>query len=157
MANQETRMTYSYEDFSVGDAVQLSAHTFSREEIVGFAGRYDPQPFHLSEAAGEASHFGGLVASGWNTCSAMMGILVRDMLADSTSMGSPGLDNIRWIKPVYVGDSVRLTVRVLDKRVSKSKPDRGIVATRWEAHNQNGDLVLTVDSSALFGLRNPGV
>jgi acyl dehydratase len=150
-------MTYSYEDFNVGDAVQLSAHTFSREEIVGFAGRYDPQPFHLSEAAGEASHFGGLVASGWNTCSAMMGILVRDMLADSTSMGSPGLDNIRWIKPVYVGDSVRLTVRVLDKRISKSKPDRGIVATRWEAHNQNGDLVLTVDSSALFGLRNPGV
>jgi acyl dehydratase len=71
-------------------------------------------------------------------------------------MGSPGLDNIRWIKPVRVGDTVRLTVRVLDKRVSKSKPDRGIVQTRWEAHNQHGELVLTVDSAALFGLRNPG-
>jgi acyl dehydratase len=146
-------MTYAYEDFNIGDAVQLSAHTFTREEIVEFAKRYDPQPFHLSEEAGEASHFGGLVASGWNTCSAMMGILVRDMLADSTSMGSPGLDNIRWLKPVRVGDCVRLTVRVMDKRVSKSKPDRGIVATRWEAFNQHNELVLTVDSSALFALR----
>lgn len=149
-------MKYAYEDFDIGSAVQLSAHTFTRDEIVGFAERYDPQPFHLSEAAGEASPFGGLVASGWNTCSAMMGILVRDMVGDSTSMGSPGLDNIRWIKPVRVGDTVRLTVRVLDKRVSKSKPDRGIVQTRWEAHNQHGELVLTVDSAALFGLRNPG-
>ena len=149
-------MTYAYEDFDIGSAVTLSAHTFTREEIIEFATRYDPQPFHVSDAAGEASHFGGLVASGWNTCSAMMGILVRDMVGDSTSMGSPGLDNIRWIKPVRVGDTVRLTVRVLDKRVSKSKPDRGIVQTRWEAHNQNGELVLTVDSAALFGLRDPG-
>lgn len=148
-------MTFSYEDFEVGSAVQLGVHTFSREEIVEFAQRYDPQPFHLSEQAGEASHFGGLIASGWNTCSAMMGILVRDMLSDSTSMGSPGLDNIRWLKPVRVDDTVRLTVRVLDKRVSASKPDRGIVSTRWEAHNQKGELVLTVDSAALFGLRNP--
>ncbi|KMZ13102.1 MaoC-like dehydratase [Candidatus Burkholderia humilis] len=136
-------MTYAYEDFNIGDAVQLSAHIFTREEIVEFAQRYDPQPFHLTEEAGEASHFGGLVPSGWNTCSAMMGILVRDMFADSSSMGSPGLDNIRWLKPV----------RVLDKRVSKSKPDRGIVATRWEAFNQNDELVLTVDSNAPFGLR----
>jgi acyl dehydratase len=148
-------MTYSYEDFEVGEARHLSTHTFTREEIVEFASKYDPQPFHLSEEAGEASHFGGLVASGWNTCSAMMGILVRDMLAGSTSMGSPGLDNIRWLEPVRVGDAVRLTVRVLDKRVSASKPDRGIVSTRWEAHNQHGELVLTVDSAALFGLRHP--
>ncbi len=78
------------------------------------------------------------------------------MIANSTSMGSPGLDNIRWLKPVRVDDTVRFTVRVLDKRVSKkSKPDRGIVATRWEAHNQDGELVLTVDSNARFGLRHP--
>ena len=111
--------------------------------------------FMYPRKAAEASHFGGLVASGWNTCAAMMGILVRELLSDSTSMGSPGLDNIRWLKPVRVGDTVRLTVRVLDKRVSASKPDRGIVSTRWEAHNQHGELVLTVDSAALFGLRNP--
>jgi acyl dehydratase len=149
-------MTFSYEDFEVGSAHQLGSHTFGREEIVEFASKYDPQPFHLSEEGGTASHFGGLVASGWHTCSAMMGILVREHLSDSTSMGSPGLDNIRWLKPVRVGDTVRLTVRVLSKRVSASKPDRGLVATRWEAHNQHGELVLTVDSAALFGLRNPG-
>src|SRR3978361_54671 len=103
-------MTFSYEDFGVDDVAELSAHTFSKEEIIEFAGRYDPQPFHLSEAGGEASPFGGLVASGWNTCSAMMGILVRDMLADSTSMGSPGLDAIRWLKPGRVDDTVPLTV-----------------------------------------------
>ncbi|MEA3102405.1 MaoC family dehydratase [Caballeronia mineralivorans] len=149
-------MTFSYEDFEVGSVAQLSGHTFLKEEIIEFAGRYDPQPFHLSEAGGEASPFGGLIASGWNTCSAMMGILVRDMLSDSTSMGSPGLDNIRWIKPVRVNDTVRLTVRVLSKRVSASKPDRGIVGTRWEAYNQHDELVLTVDSSAIFGLRHRG-
>lgn len=148
-------MTYAYEDFAVGHSVQLGSHTFLREEIVEFAGRYDPQPFHLSEEAGEASPFGGLVASGWNTCSAMMGILVRDMLADSTSMGSPGLDNIRWLKPVRVNDTVQLTVSVLSKRVSASKPDRGIVATRWEGRNQHGELVVTVDTNAIFGLRHP--
>ena len=149
-------MTFSYEDFEVGAVAQLSGHTFLKEEIIEFAGHYDPQPFHLSEAGGEASPFGGLIASGWNTCSAMMGILVRDMLSDSTSMGSPGLDNIRWLKPVRVNDTVRLTVRVLSKRVSESKPDRGIVGTRWEAYNQHDELVLTVDSAAIFGLRQPG-
>ena len=149
-------MTFSYEDFDVGSVAQLSSHTFLKEEIIEFAGRFDPQPFHLSEAGGEASPFGGLVASGWHTCSAMMGILVRDLLSDSTSMGSPGLDNIRWLKPVRVNDTVRLTSRVLSKRVSASKPDRGIIATRWEAYNQHGELVLTVDSSAIFGLRHPG-
>ena len=149
-------MTFSYEDFEVGSVAQLSSHTFLKEESIEFAGRFDPQPFHLSEAGGEASPFGGLVASGWHTCSAMMGILVRDLLSDSTSMGSPGLDNIRWLKPVRVNDTVRLTSRVLSKRVSASKPDRGIIATRWEAYNQHGELVLTVDSSAIFGLRHPG-
>ena len=120
-------MTFSYEDFEVGAVAQLSGHTFLKEEIIEFAGRYDPQPFHLSEAGGEA-----------------------------TSMGSPGLDNIRWLKPVRVNDTVRLTVRVLSKRVSESKPDRGIVATRWEAYNQHDELVLTVDSAAIFGLRHQG-
>jgi acyl dehydratase len=149
-------MTYSYEDFEVGESRQLGTHTFGREEIVEFAGKYDPQPFHLSEEGGKASPFGGLIASGWHTCLALMGILARDMLHDSTSLGSPGVDDIRWIKPVRMDDTVRLTVQVLAKRVSSSKPDRGIVTTRWEGHNQHGDLVITVESSALFGLRHPG-
>jgi len=136
-------MTFSYEDFEVGAVAQLGGHTFLKEEIIEFAGRYDPQPFHLSEAGGEASPFRGLVASGWNTCSAMMGILVRDMLSDSTSMGSPGLDNIRWLKPVRAGDTLSVRVTVLKTAPSKSKPDRGAVTSFVEVINQAGEIVMT--------------
>ncbi|MFX1762530.1 MaoC family dehydratase [Paraburkholderia sp. A1RI-2L] len=149
-------MGVSYEDLEVGKAYEVGSHTFGREEIVQFAQQFDPQPFHLSEAAGEASHFGGLVASGWHTCSVMMGLLVRNFLEGSTSMGSPGIDEIRWIKPVRVGDTITLTNNIVSKRVSQSKPDRGIVETRWEGRNQHGEIVVTVSSKGLFGLTHPG-
>src|SRR5260370_39602831 len=100
-------MTFSYEDFEVGSVAQLSGHTFLKEEIIEFAGRYDPQPFHLSEAGGEASPFRGLVAGGWNTCSAMKGLLVRDLLADSTSVGSPRADHIRLLQVVLADRTAR--------------------------------------------------
>lgn len=150
-------MGVSYEDLEVGKSYEVGSHTFGREEIVQFAQQYDPQPFHLSEAAGEASHFGALVASGWHTCSVMMGMLVRNFLEGSTSMGSPGIDGIRWIKPVRVGDTLTMTNHIVSKRVSESKPDRGIVETRWEGRNQHGETVVTVSSKALFGLRQPGM
>jgi acyl dehydratase len=150
-------MGLSYEDLEVGKAYEVGSHTFGREEIVEFAQKYDPQPFHLSEAGGEASMFGALVASGWHTCSTMMGMLVRNFFKDSTSMGSPGIDEIRWIKPVRVGDTLSMTNIVVSKRVSQSKPDRGIVETRWEGRNQDGELVVTVSSKGMFGLRHPGV
>ncbi|MFX1803031.1 MaoC family dehydratase [Paraburkholderia sp. A1RO-5] len=150
-------MGVSYEDLEVGKAYEVGSHTFGREEIVQFAQQFDPQPFHLSEAAGEASHFGGLVASGWHTCSVMMGLLVRNFLEGSTSMGSPGIDEIRWIKPVRVGDTITLTNNIVSKRVSQSKPDRGIVETRWEGRNQHGEIVVTVSSEGLFGLAHPGL
>ena len=137
-------MGVSYEDLEVGKAYEIGSHTFGREEIVQFAQQYDPQPFHLSEAAGEASHFGGLVASGWHTCSVMMGLLVRNFLEGSTSMGSPGIDEIRWIKPVRVGDTITLTNNIVSKRISQSKPDRGIVETRWDCRNQHGGIVASV-------------
>jgi acyl dehydratase len=148
-------MGLSYEDLEVGKTYVVGSHTFKRDEVVQFAEQFDPQPFHLSEAAGEASMFGGLVASGWHTCSVMMGMLVRNFLKDSTSMGSPGVDEIRWFKPTRVGDTVTMTNAIVSKRVSQSKPDRGIVETRWEGHNQHGELIVTVRSKALFGLRNP--
>lgn len=149
-------MGLSYEDLEVGKRYVIGSHTFGREEVVQFAEQFDPQPFHLSEAAGEASMFGGLVASGWHTCSIMMGMLVRNFLKDSTSMGSPGVDEIRWLKPTRVGDTLTMTNTVVSKRVSQSKPDRGIVETLWEGHNQHGELIVTVRSKALFGLRHPG-
>ncbi|MFP6559688.1 MaoC family dehydratase [Paraburkholderia sp. B3] len=150
-------MGLSYEDLEVGKTYEVGSHTFTRDEIVHFAEQFDPQPFHVSEAGGEASMFGGLVASGWHTCSVMMGLLVRHFLRDSTSMGSPGVDEIRWLKPTRVGDTLTMKNTIVSKRVSESKPDRGIVETRWEGVNQHGETVVTVRSKGLFGLRHPGV
>jgi acyl dehydratase len=149
-------MGLSYEDMEVGKTYEVGTHTFTRDEIIGFAQQYDPQPFHVDDAGAAASPYGTLIASGWHTCSVMMGMLVRNMLKGSTSMGSPGIDDLRWLKPVRVGDTIRMTNSILDKRVSASKPDRGIVSTEWQGINQNGELVITVRSKAIFGLRNPG-
>jgi len=149
-------MGISFEDMEVGTSQEVGKHTFTREEIVEFAQKFDPQPFHLDEAAAAESPFRGLVASGWHTCSVMMGMLVRNVLADSTSMGSPGIDDIRWLKPVRVGDTITMMNVIVDKRVSESKPDRGIVSTCWEGINQHGETVITVRSKGIFGLRNPG-
>jgi acyl dehydratase len=148
-------MGLSYEDLEAGKTYEVGSHTFTRDEVVHFAEQFDPQPFHLSEAAGEASMFGGLVASGWHTCSVMMGMLVRNFLRDSTSMGSPGIDEIRWLKPTRVGDTLTMFNTIVSKRVSASKPDRGIVETRWDGVNQHGETIVTVRSKALFGLRHP--
>lgn len=148
-------MGLSYEDLQVGSRDEVGTHTFTAEEIVEFAERYDPQPFHIDNEAAQTSPFGGLIASGWHTCSVMMGMLVRNVLTGSTSLGSPGIDEIRWLKPVRPGDSLRMFNSVLAKRVSASRPDRGIVTTLWEGVNQAGDTVVTVRSNVLFGLRHP--
>ena len=149
-------MGLSFEDMEIGTTFEVGQHTFTRDEIVAFAEQFDPQPFHVDDAAAAASPFGTLIASGWHTCSVMMGLLVRNAFAGSTSMGSPGIDEIRWLKPVRVGDTIRMTNSILDKRVSSSKPDRGIVSTQWEGINQHGETVIIVRSKGLFGLRNPG-
>jgi acyl dehydratase len=148
-------MTIGYEDLEVGALTEIGKHTFTPEDIVEFAQRYDPQPFHLDEAGGKASPFGGLVASGWHTCSVFMGMLVRNVLSDSTSMGSPGIDEIRWLKPVRAGATITMFQLIVDKRLSASRPDRGIVTTEWIGNNEDGDTVITVKSKVIFGLRNP--
>lgn len=148
-------MGISYEDLEVGSRTEVGTHTFTVEEIVEFAERFDPQPFHVDHAAAQASPFGGLIASGWHTCSVMMGMLVRNVLNGSTSFGSPGVEEIRWLKPVRPGDSLRMYNSVLAKRVSKSQPDRGIVTTQWEGVDEAGDTIITVRANVLFGLRHP--
>lgn len=148
-------MGISYEDLEVGSSIEVGRYTFEADDIKAFAERYDPQPFHLDEAAGKASPFGGLVASGWHTCSVFMGMLVRNVLQGSTGMGSPGIDEIRWIKPVRAGDTITMLQKILDKRVSSSKPDRGIVTTEWVGVNASGETVITVRSKVIFGLRDP--
>ena len=127
-----------------------------REEIVQFARDFDPQPFHLDEEAGKASLFGGLAASGWHTAGIVMRMMCDVFILDSSSLGSPGLDSLKWHKPVLVGDALRARMTVLDSRPMKSKPHVGLVQTRWEALNQRDEIVMTIESWAMFGRRTPG-
>ena len=145
--------TLYFEDFVVGSKRELGSRTVTEEEIVGFAKQYDPQPFHVDKEAASKSIYGGLIASGWMTCSIMMRMLVDNMTSKAASMGSPGVDEIRWLKPVYAGDTLTVSLSVLDARPSASKPDRGVVMTQWEAVNQRGELVCTVKGMGMYGRR----
>lgn len=149
-------MGVSFEDLEVGARTEIGAHTFTHDEIVEFAVRFDPQPFHVDEVAARASPFCGLIASGWHTCSVLMGIFARKVLDGSTSMGSPGVDEIRWAKPVRPGDTLHLFNSIVDKRVLASRPDRGIATILWEGVNQAGETVVSVRSKVIFGLRDKG-
>lgn len=142
-----------FEDFVEGQEITLGSRTVTEEEIITFARQFDPQPFHVDHDAAAESIFGGVIASGWHTCSMMMRMVVDGMLGGSSSMGSPGLDSVRWIKPVRAGDT--LTVSYLSKEVrpSTSKPDRGVVVSVWKAVNQHGELVCTVEGMGMFGRR----
>jgi acyl dehydratase len=133
-----TTKTYKYywEDFPVGKVREFGNYTVSAEEIIDFAKKFDPQPFHLSEEAGKASLFGGLCASGWHTCAMAMRMMCDEFLLDTASLGSPGLENIRWIKPVRPGDTLHVRSVVLEARPMESKPHVGLVLVRWEVLNQ---------------------
>jgi len=144
-----------WEDLVPGSVRQLGTVTPTREEILEFAQKFDPQPFHLSEEGGKASLFGGLCASGWHTCSMAMGLMVRNFLLNSSSLGSPGLENIKWLKPVHPGDTLRLEHEILESRPSKSKPDVGLTRTVWRMYNQDGDQVLHMEGASMFRRRHP--
>ncbi|CAG2143136.1 hypothetical protein LMG31506_02779 [Cupriavidus yeoncheonensis] len=142
-----------FEDFAVGSRRELGSYLVTEEEILGFARQYDPQPFHIDKEAAAKSIYGGLISSGWMTCSIMMRLLVLSTTGKSASMGSPGVDEIRWLKPVHAGDTLTVVLNVLDSRPSQSKPDRGVVHTQWEATNQRGELVCTVKGMGMYGRR----
>ena len=147
--------TYRYfEDFHAGQEIDLGTRSVSAQEIVAFARQFDPQPFHIDPAAAAESHFGGLVASGWHTCSMMMRMVVDGVMRDSSSMGSPGVEDIRWLKPVHAGDTLRVRYLTTRVRASNSKPDRGLVWSKWVATNQRGEQVCIVEGMGLFG-RSP--
>src|SRR3990167_356292 len=124
-----------FEDFEIGKTIEVGTRTINEEEIIEFATKYDPQPFHVDHDAAEKSVFGGIIASGWQTCSMMMRMMVDGYLRDSSSLGSPGVDEVRWLKPVRAGDTLTVTTTVLDARASASKPDRGVVSSIWHARN----------------------
>lgn len=148
------RMRY-FEDFQAGQVHELGSYPVTREEILAFARQYDPQPFHLDEEAGRQSIFGGIIASGWQTAAICHRLLVGSLLADSSSMGSPGLDELRWLRPVRPGDTLSARIEVLETTPSRSKPDRGSVRTRMEVRNQQGELVMTENALVLFRRRAP--
>jgi acyl dehydratase len=142
-----------WEDFAVGDVTAVGPITVEAEEIVEFASRYDPQPFHLDEEAGRATPFGGLIASGWHTTALFMGMFVRAVLLDSASLGSPGVDEIRWTAPVRPGDTLSGRSTVTDVQPSSTNPGRGTVFTTNEVFNQDGVLVLSLKARGFFARR----
>ena len=131
-----------FEDFVVGDEQEFGDYLVTEEEIVEFARKYDPQPFHLDHEAARASHFGGLIGSGWMTCCIAMRLLCDHFIPRQSSMGSPGVDEVRWLKPVRPGDRLRLRMKVLEVRPSQSKADRGVIIGQHELLNQHGEVVL---------------
>src|SRR5689334_5203665 len=130
-----------FEDYPVGLAGEYGSVTVSEDDILDFARKYDPQPFHVDPAAAARSPYGGLIASGWHTCALTMRLLVENYLSAESSLGSPGLEELRWPAPVRPGDTLTLRLEVLEARRSQSKPDRGILRTRSEVVNQRGETV----------------
>lgn len=145
-----------FEDYQVGETFEYGEHLVTEEEIVEFAKRYDPQPFHVDPAAARESIFNGLIASGWMTGGIMMRLLVEHFICPDSSMGSPGVDEVRWTRPVRPGDRLRLRVTVLDTRRSQSKPDRGVIEVLQEMINQDGETVMRLRGMGLYMCREAG-
>ena len=141
------------EDFEAGDVFEAGSVQLTAAEIVEFATRYDPQPFHLDAAAARRSIYGGLIASGWQTVAVTMRLLVENVFGSSASMGSPGVDELRWLLPVRPGDTLFPRAIVLETRLSRSKPDRGVLRFRVEVSNQAGELVMTMVGVGIVGRR----
>jgi acyl dehydratase len=142
-----------FEDFEPGQDIDLGTRTVTEEEILAFAREYDPQPFHVDRNAAAASIYGGVIASGWHTCGMMMRLVVDNLLSRSSSMGSPGLDGVRWLAPVRGGDTLNVHYQTVKVKPSASKSDRGVVWSKWVAINQHGETVCTVEGMGMFGRR----
>ncbi len=147
---------YYWEDFKVGERIVVGTVGVDRDEVIEFASRYDPQPFHVNEEAAKQSIYGGLIASGWHSCALIMRLICDSYMLEAASLGSPGVENVRWPKPVRPGDTLTAYRTTEESRESRSRPEAGIVKTLWEVENQNGELVMTMSGINLFLRRNPG-
>ena len=145
-----------YEDIEIGRERAFGRDQGTRGEGMEFASKYDPQSFHLDEEAAAQTHFGRLSASGWHTCSMTMAMMVENMKQEkSAGLGSPGIDHLRWKKPVYPGDTLRCETEVIEKRRSQSRPEMGIFKTRIRTLNQHDEVVLEMQSNGLIRTRDP--
>ncbi len=147
-----------FEDLEVGGKRSFGRYEVTREEVMDFARKYDPQIFHLDDEAAAQTHFGRLSASGWHTCAMTMRMLVDSMTeVQQAGLGSPGIDSLRWAKPVYPGDVLRVETEVIEKRRSQSKDWLGLFKSRAQTFNQNDEVVLDMISNGLIKVREPSV
>jgi acyl dehydratase len=144
-----------FEDFTVGESRDLGTYAVTAEEIKSFAREFDPQFFHLDEDRAKASVLGGLSASGWHTCGIVMRLMVDGYLGRTAGMGSPGLDEVRWLKPVYAGETLLGRMTVLAKRQSKSRPEMGLITIKWEARSATGETKIDMTGVNLIKVRRP--
>jgi acyl dehydratase len=149
-----SQIKYFWEDLEPGSVRELGSITPSAEDIKEFAKQFDPQPFHIDEAAGRRSIFGNLCASGWHTCALAMKLCAENFLNESSSMGSPGLESLRWLKPVYPGDTLHLRHTILESRPLRKRTDIGLVLSSWELFNQNNEKVLYMEGYGMFRRRH---
>ena len=152
----EKIIKYYWEDMPAGSVRDLGSITPTAEEIIAFATQFDPQPFHLDAEAAKDSVFGGLCASGWHTCAMAMRLMVTNFLCEASSQGSPGLEHIKWLKPVFPGDTLHLKHTVVEARPMSKRPDVGLVRTKWDMVNQHGEPVLHMEGWGMFRRRNSG-
>jgi acyl dehydratase len=142
-----------WEDFEVGSVREFGRMEVKREAALAFAGDFDPQPFHLDDEAAAASLFGRLAVSGWHTCAMAMRMMCDGYLLESASLGSPGIDDLRWLKPVFPGDTLSMRLTVLSARPMNSRPGVGLVQSQWEVFNQHREAVLSMQGWGMYRMR----
>ena len=143
------------DEVEVGLAIELGSYAFTRENIIAFARKYDPQDFHLSEEAGKSSVLGGLAASGWHVCAILVRMLTDAYIGKSAAMGSNGMDEVKWLKPVYAGETLTGRMTLLSKRVSSKRPEMGILKCRWELFNTDGEQKTDMVGVSFMQVRQP--
>lgn len=147
----------SFEDFVVGESARTHSIAVSQDDIVAFASRFDAQDFHTDPEAAKASFVGRLIGSGWHSCSLLMRLIAEDFLLDSTGMGAPGIDEVKWLRPVFPGDALSARRTILETKASRSRPEMGLVRFRFELLNQRDEPVLEQTNWIMFGRRDAGV
>jgi acyl dehydratase len=155
MSQATPSFKFCWEDFHVGDVKLMGSHTVTEAEILDFARQFDPQRFHVDVGQAQKTIYKGLIASGWHTCGLIFRMACDGFLLESSSMGSPGLENVRWLKPVRPGDTLRTRIEILETRPMASKPDLGMVKVRWEGLNQRDEVVVSMENWGMFGRREP--
>ena len=152
----EGHKSYAWEDFYHGQVITFGGKTVSSDEIIAFAREFDPQPFHLDDEAARKTLLGGLAASGWHSCAMLMRMICDAYLLDSTCLGAPGVEEVRWLKPVRPGAELNVRCTCLETRASASRPEMGLCKFTWDMFNQAGEHLMTMTATQMFARRQAG-